>query len=273
MNLFDENSCASTVYPLSERCSFLNRNVIIILTSVGSFCVFSTVFLHIICYFMMLLAKRSGSRVSSYSASESKLIIITCICNGMRNVLGLFYPIVPPSLVFSFYMAFFSISFLKIYQYLYRASNLFQSIKCPLPLYIRKAHEILQSRKKSLIYMHAPTTVLYAGLITPFIFSSHTQLLYLMMIHGLGSIILTALPIIYISFATYKHSIIWEKHILDLRSTLFKTSLKVADDILFNIDHLKKSLRILTIMALTLPTINFFMISCLPLISKSVIGC
>jgi hypothetical protein len=36
MDLFDETSCNAIVYPLAERCSFLNRNVVIILKSIGT---------------------------------------------------------------------------------------------------------------------------------------------------------------------------------------------------------------------------------------------
>ena len=46
MNLFDESSCSSAVFPLAERCSFLNRNAVIILKSLGlSVAVYGGIFL------------------------------------------------------------------------------------------------------------------------------------------------------------------------------------------------------------------------------------
>jgi hypothetical protein len=75
--LFESNGCAPALFPLSENCSFMNRNYVIILKSIGTSFVLCAVLLHIFCYIKMLLAKRQGTKVSTYSEFETKLIIFS----------------------------------------------------------------------------------------------------------------------------------------------------------------------------------------------------
>ena len=220
----------------------------------------------------MILAKRYGQRVSKYSMSETQLVILSFTFNGLRNLFSLLYlQNVPPALVMLCYALFLYISGYKIYQYLERATHLFKSIKLTVPRYIQNVEWILGDRKRLLFFLHLSSLNTYVACFTPFIFSSETQQLYLIMIHMIYGALSTGYPLSYCCYVTYRYLLIWEKNMLDMRSHVFKTTPKAADAIILNLTHLKKSLFILSIATTYFATMNLSIGIFLPLISKDVI--
>jgi hypothetical protein len=55
----------------------------------------------------MNLSKKRGGKVSNYTISEVKLVIVLLSINGIRNLLTLLYEFIPPSIIVALWGLFF----------------------------------------------------------------------------------------------------------------------------------------------------------------------
>ena len=91
---------------------------------------------------------------------------------------------------------------------------------------------------------------IFATLITPFIWSSQTDILYVIMIHMLLGYVMFGIPLVIIGIITLKYYFLWREQILIIKVVL-ENSPKVADNVLNSIVHIRRSLIALLIAVLT----------------------
>jgi hypothetical protein len=219
----------------------------------------------------MIKAKEQGNRVSKYALFEVKFFIVSFTIYGLRNVFILSYPIVSPSFGQASVAIFFIIGSWFIQFYLCRIATLLRSIKIAIPKYIQYLDWIWQNPKRSLIFYLLCNIDLFSGFISPFIYTQETQLLYVVAIHWSVGVLTLGIPFIYSCFVSYKYMQLWQKHILDTRSFMFKTTPKTADSILLNLSVLQRNILWLIIASSTFAIWSLFIGCFLPYVSRNAV--
>ena len=109
----------------------------------------------------------------------------------------------------------------------------------------------------------------FIGIFTSIIFSQETQLFYVVIIHWTIGVFVAGIPLMFASFVSYQYMKLWKKNILDLRSTLFRTTPKAADTIISNLKNLKIILIIINIAAMIFTGWCLLVGSLIPLIARN----